>query len=544
MEKSRRNYNVFFNLHTVSGIAISVGIFVCFFAGAYALFLNEIDIWQYNTKIADTHVIDYDRVLHIAKEEGYQLTGRKSIAIKQLKKTGEITIGSGRLKVDSLQVNGAMSPKDSLAHAAIYLRINPTTYEINSRERPKYDSHLGTFLYHLHFFEQIPTAGIFLSGFVSLFLVFSIFTGIIVHWKKIRSNFFTFRLKSSVKNFWTDGHTALGIIGIPYQLMYGVTGVFLGGTVIFAYLPTILVLEGNTQELGQLIYPKNESPQPTESEVLDGTFYINPLVERTVSTLDASEIGSIDVNLSNYGKTDAAVKVSIIMDEQSYFSGKTNTKYRLADGEVIAHKPIQEDSFAYYPRLLLKKIHYATFGGYFMKVIYFLMALLTCYVVLSGVMIWLVAREKKTYAHKAKFNRNVGAIFIGSCMGLYPAIALFFCLVKMFPDNFGQMSTIFFLFWLGYTVYAFFIKSPYRINKHALLLAGILGLLVPIFNGLQSGLWFWKSLQMGYPNSFFVDVSWLVMASISLWVGLKVKRFVTHKYQKKQNASQKALENA
>ncbi|MEN1786222.1 MAG: PepSY-associated TM helix domain-containing protein, partial [Bacteroidota bacterium] len=430
MEKSRRNYNVFFNLHTVSGIAISVGIFVCFFAGAYALFLNEIDIWQYNTKITDAQVIDYDRVLHIAKEEGYQLTGRKSIAIKQLKKTGEITIGSGRLKVDSLQVNGAMSPKDSLAHAAIYLRIDPTTYEINSRERPKYDSHLGTFLYHLHFFEQIPTAGIFLSGFVSLFLVFSIFTGIIVHWKKIRSNFFTFRLKSSVKNFWTDGHTALGIIGIPYQLMYGVTGVFLGGTVIFAYLPTILVLEGNTKELGQLIYPKNESPRPTESEVLDGTFFINTLVERTVSTLDANEIGSIDVNLSNYGKIDAAVNVSIIMDEQSYFSGTTSTKYRLADGEIITHKPIEEKNYAYYPRLLLKKIHYATFGGYFIKIVYFLLALATCYVILSGVMIWLVAREKKTYAHKARFNRNVGAIFIGSCMGLYPAIAFFFCLVK------------------------------------------------------------------------------------------------------------------
>ena len=138
-------------------------------------------------------------------------------------------------------------------------------------------------------------------------------------------------------------------------------------------------------------------------------------------------------------------------------------------------------------------------------------------------MIWLVAREKKTYAHKARFNRNVGAIFIGACMGLYPAIALFFCLVKLFPDSFDTMSTLFFLFWLAYIIYAYIIKSPFKINKHALLLAGGLGLVIPVLNGIQSGLWFWKSLSMGYPDSFFVDVLWIIMSVISLWAACIAK---------------------
>ncbi|MEO0553479.1 MAG: PepSY-associated TM helix domain-containing protein [Bacteroidota bacterium] len=521
MEKNKRNYNVFFNTHTVSGIAISIGIYICFFAGAYALFLKEINNWQHDLKAEVSPIKNYERVLNTVQEEGYQLEGRSISMQRHQLDRGEISVSSGPMAFDSLQIkNGAITKQDSLAHAAIYLLIDPVTYEIKSKERSARNGDLGTFLYHLHFFQQIPTVGIFLAGLVSLFLVFSIITGLIIHWKKIGSNFFTFRLKSSIKNLWTDGHTALGIIGLPFQLMYGVTGAFLG-IVVFAYMPMFLVLDGNTQEIAQLIYP-NESPK-TESNLSNERVDINGLIEQSVAKLELSEIEGIGVNLSDYGKTNASVNVSISMDEQRHFANSTSTKYRLSDGAVIKHNPLEEHSYAYYPRLLMKKIHYATFGGYFMKVVYFLLALATCYVILSGVMIWLVAREKKTYAHRAKFNRNVGAIFIGACMGLYPAIALIFCLVKMLPDNFGLASNIFFLFWLAFIIYSYFIKSTFRINKHALIVAGVLGILIPVFNGTQSGLWFWKSYGMGYLDSFFVDVSWLVMSVITLWAAWKAK---------------------
>ncbi|MEM6526377.1 MAG: hypothetical protein AAF693_21460, partial [Bacteroidota bacterium] len=158
---------------------------------------------------------------------------------------------------------------------------------------------------------------------------------------------------------------------------------------------------------------------------------------------------------------------------------------------------------------------------------YFLMAILTCFVIVSGVMIWLVAREKKTYAHKAKFNKNVGAIYLGACLGLYPAIATLFVTAKILPldieGRYEIINYVFFGFWLLYTVYAYFIKSSYRINKHAILVAGIFGLAIPIINGSVTGLWFWKSLGMGYSDSFFVDISWLVLSLITLWAAYVAK---------------------
>lgn len=74
---------------------------------------------------------------------------------------------------------------------------------------------------------QIPyPIGYYLSGFVALFFLFAIVTGVLLHWNKIVSNFYIFRPKEKLKTLWTDAHTALGMIGLPFQFVYAVTGAF------------------------------------------------------------------------------------------------------------------------------------------------------------------------------------------------------------------------------------------------------------------------------------------------------------------------------
>ncbi|MEM7107934.1 MAG: PepSY-associated TM helix domain-containing protein [Bacteroidota bacterium] len=263
-----------------------------------------------------------------------------------------------------------------------------------------------------------------------------------------------------------------------------------------------------------------------------GPISLNALLHPDLKALDPDQIHFVRVRISDYEKQKGKLTLNISYTGETQFMTVASKVIRLADGWVLQDKTPDTTSYADATILSIINLHYAHFGGFLMKVIYFILSLITCYVILSGVMIWLVAREKKTYAHKAKFNRNVGAIFIGACLGLFPAIALFFCLVKLFPNSFGMMSNVFLLFWLAYTIYAYFIKSPFKINKHALILAGGLGVLIPILNGIQSGLWFWKSLGMGYVDSFFVDVSWIVMSAISLWAALIAKPVIKKQREK------------
>ena len=60
-----RNYNIYFNTHTISGIIICALLYVIFFAGSFSFFRDEISAWQKN-RSAYAHQAsanDYDLVL-------------------------------------------------------------------------------------------------------------------------------------------------------------------------------------------------------------------------------------------------------------------------------------------------------------------------------------------------------------------------------------------------------------------------------------------------------------------------------------------------
>ena len=523
---------MFFNVHTVSGIVITIGLFVIFLAGAFALFRTEIDNWQYNEPDHPFRtVIDYDRILQLVEQQGYETMGR-FFAIRYLKKGDYIDVFSGGLtdKNDSTLITDNTTGTGK--RERISMRLNPESYTL-LEQSPAGEKFLGTYIYDLHYFRQIPIVGRQLSGLVALFFGLAVISGIIVHWKKVIPNFFTFRIKGSIKNLWTDAHVALGVLGLPFQFMYAITGAYLGvGGILL--LPILFIqYGGDAQKLQETVYPRIEMEDFTGPTQRLDSISINGLIHPELELLDPDQIRSVEVDIHDYQKKQGRLALDISYTGKTQFMTGAGKGIRLADGQVFYDKTRDDYSYGGAIRAALIKLHYATFGGFFMKITYFILAIITCYAILSGVMIWLVAREKKTQAHKAKFNRNVGAIFIGACMGLFPAIALFFCLVKLFPNSFGMMSNIFLLFWLAYTVYSYFIKSPFKINKHALLLAGGLGLLIPVLNGIQSGLWFWKSLDMGYPDSFFVDVGWLFMGSVSLFSAICVKRLDAKKTRRK-----------
>ena len=525
---NNRNYNVFFNTHTVSGIVISIGLFICFFAGAFALFLHNINHWEKNKKEETYRTdIDYERVLSIVEDEGYHLDGRNLFINFRNDLEPHIQVRAQALKMEKDSLSSTNYGKfDSVAMSRIFLKIDPDSYQITSKKIKPGIQNLGTFLYRLHYFQPIiPVYGIYIAGFVSLFFLFAILTGIIIHWKKILTNFFTFRLKATIKNMWTDAHTALGVIGLPFQFMYAVTGALYGLSLLILFPSVLILFDGDREKLIGYVSPAYK-PHEKHNKELRYRANVNELVNKTIEKTGDKKIKYVSVNLSNYQDQNAHLIVDMRLDEKKDFFGNAYATYRLSDGVLVDEKKLDENTYLNSVLGLMGKLHFAQFGGYFIKAVYFILALITCFVILSGVMIWLTAREKKMYEHRKKFNRNVGAIYLGASLGLYPAVALFFCLTKMLPlnvdDRFSTMTTIFFGFWLAYIVYAFFIKSTFKINKHAMVLAGVMGLLIPVLNGLQSGLWFWKSLSMGYTDSFFVDVAWLVMGIVTL---LSAKNF-------------------
>lgn len=514
---SNRIYNVLFHTHTVSGLVISVALFVIFFAGSISFFRDDIINWEREQPIMENSQmdIDFNTALDSIKTK-HELYGR-DVTIRQIHQERRVMVS-------------ATPSKDTTATEAATSRIffyhDPATQKSYTYFE---DFTLGEFIYRLHFFAQIPYPyGYLLSGFVAFFFLFAIVTGVIVHWKKIISNFYLFRPWAKLKTVWTDAHTALGLIGLPFQFIYAVTGAVLiiGSTVILSPVASLLY-DGNSAKMFEDLstdvagFPFTNEPQ---NHGLD----INEMVAKAEQKWDG--VYASQVVLQNYGDANMHVVVDVKPENDRQFAGLGQVTYKASTGEVVFERdPYKETTYIASAQDFLIKLHYGNFGGYPLKVIYFIFGIITCFVIISGVLIWVEARDKKINTpFKRKANQWVAAIFLAISLSMYPVTAFTFSVVKIFKDvNDPQPHLLifkaFFLSWLILSILLSIKKDNYFTNKYSLLSGSILGFLVPIANGTVTGNWLWNTFSEQQLQIFVVDAFWLITSIVSLVIFLKLK---------------------
>jgi len=510
---SNRNYNIYFHTHTVSGIVISVVLYVIFFAGSFSFFRDEIINWERNESTATSKEIqlDYKSALDTLDKK-YILKGR-SITLSQPHAERRVNVFLEGTK-DSLV--------DKKAREGQFFYLDTKTFQTSTYE----DSYsLGEFLYRLHFLAQVPyPIGYYLSGFVALFFLFAIVTGVLLHWKKIVSNFYIFRPKEKLKTLWTDAHTSLGLIGLPFQFVYAVTGAFFM-IKIFIVAPSVVALyKGDENKL----YADLEYIDPVfeyGKTSLSTPFDIDEMVSRTKNTWKDFEITR--VLIQNYGDKNMHVLVEGEMMYDKKFTGIGKIIYKVDDGKIVAKKdPVTENSYLDGVKNVLFRIHYGDYGGYLLKTISFILGLVTCFVIISGVMIWLTARDKKNMPEKKrKFNEGVVSIYLAICLSMYPVTALAFIASKvLYPLSMTEIYTLYFVSWLVLTVFFILKKNNYFTNKYTLLSGSILGFLVPVANGVVSGKWFWNSFAENQFQVFLIDVLWILLSTVTLYTVFSLKK--------------------
>lgn len=502
---NKRIYNIIFHLHTVSGIVISAALFVIFFTGSFSFFRDEIVNWERNHTVNYTENIemDYD-ALFDSLSANYNLTGR-DIALQKYYVERRVGINLGGSK-DSLATE-----EDKTSH---FFYADIETYE-TSDYTSSYS--LGEFLYRLHFLAQIPYPyGYYLSGFIAFFFLFALLTGIIIHWDKIISNFYVFRPWSKLKTLWTDAHTALGTIGFPFQFVYAVTGAFfmIKGILI---APSIMILYDGNQGRFYNDLGYGEPSFTYESKALQPDININQLVSET--SADWPEFNINHLHIFNYGDANMHVSIEGEMQKETKFTGPAKRIYKIATQDIVDEKePYNKASYLDGVKNALYRLHLGDYGGYALRIVSFLLGMISCFVILSGVMIWQVARDKKNIPESRKrFNNWVAQIYLAICMTMFPVTAAAFIMVKMVnAAGMGTIYNFYFLSWLALTIFFVWRRSLAVTTKYNLLLGGLIGILVPITNGIMTGEWIWKSLASGHYQIFFIDVFWTVLSAITL----------------------------
>ncbi|MBU2996463.1 PepSY domain-containing protein [Cellulophaga baltica] len=510
-----RTYNILFHTHTVSGIVISVVLYIIFFAGSFSFFRDEIVNWERNhtVKTTDDLEMNIDQSLD-SLSTNYDLYGR-DIELKKYYIEQQVGVYLGASK-DSLANDKAK------ASDFFYLdtkNFDKTTYE---------DSYtLGEFLYRLHFLTQIPyPIGYYLSGFVALFFLFAIVTGVLVHWKKIVSNFYVFRPFSKLKTMWTDAHTTLGMLGLPFQFVYAVTGAFFMIKLLLIAPSVMIIYDGDEakfyEDLGYS-HPHFEfENSPTKLD-----FSINDCVDKVKEFWPDFKV--VEAHIFNYGDNNMHVSINGHVNYENKFNGFGEVIIKPTTQEVVFKKnPYDKTSYLDAIKNILYRIHYGDYGGYTLKIISLILGLITCFVIISGVMIWLVARDKKNVPEKKrKFNEKVVRIYLAICLSMYPVTALSFIAVKVgYPADKFFIYSFYFISWLVFSVFYILKKDNNFTNKNSILLGSIFGLLVPVANGIVTKKWFWNNYLQNNIQILSVDLLWILISILGFFVYKKLVKKV------------------
>ncbi len=536
---SKRIYNILFHTHTISGIIISVGLYIIFFTGSFSFFRDEIVAWERNEPLVEDvrfQSMDLNKMVDTLGANT-SLYGRE-IDITQYYQ--ERTVG----------VNVGASKDTSIKGGRQFVYLNTQTLQTFSYPE---NYSIGEFFYRLHFFAQLNffgRSGYILAGLVAFFFLFAIITGVLVHWKKIVSNFYLFRPRAKLKTLWTDAHTALGIIGLPYQFIFAVTGAFLiFGTIATAPPVATVIYNGDTQKMYQDLGPERQE-FPLAHEKLKTKIDLNSFVDKTKAHWDNFRISS--VKFKNF--SDANMHVVVIGHPlySKALTGEGKLIFHAASGKIISEKNPFDSNYFDTAIGLMDRLHFGDFGGIGLKIVYFVLGLLSCVVILSGIMIWLVARDKKfVEPKKRKFNTWMGHLFLAACLSLYPATAFTFVAVKSFVVEFdaSRMANIYHIFfysWLLLIIVFTIKRDDYFTNKYCLVLGSIIGLMIPLANGIISGNWFWKSFALHYYDIFFIDVFWLILSITTLIVACSLnqkKRFKKNQLKPIKNSRFKLSKN-
>ena len=519
---NKRIYNIVFDTHTVTGIVISVALYIIFFAGTLSFLREEIEVWEQNTPMIESSfgTTDFDKLLKELEKEISLYS--QNISLIPNGKTRLIVVELSKDKpIEEVKKQEAEEVETD------YFTIDPTTGQITNYED---DYSLGVFFYQLHFFDPFNLWGYsrLLVGLVTFFFLFTLITGLIIHWDKIVQNFYVFRPKNAWKNIWTEAHTVLGLIGLPYQLMYAITGAFfITGSLLFVEPAQQLVYGGDQKKIDALYEHKDEIRTTFLNRPLQTDFSVNEWVEKAKRLFPNTAVK--EINLTHYGDESMLVKVVAYSPISENFTGTYSVVYQVSDEKILQQQTAQTVSYSDALFDIMKHLHFGDYGGYGVKLMYMLLGFLGCVVILSGVLIWLVARDKKNISeHKRKQNQWVANVYLSLCLSMLPATAFVFLIIKLLGefmlDKQLWIYSLFFGSWGVLSLFFILRRNNFITNRYTLLLSGLWGGLIPIADGLETGNWLWNSALKGETAIFVVNLFWLLVSIITLWVFFKLKK--------------------
>ncbi|HET6553144.1 MAG TPA: PepSY-associated TM helix domain-containing protein [Dyella sp.] len=390
----------FQTVHTWTGLLAGFALFVAFYAGALTVFHDDIAAWQSPPwrSATDAHVsadalIERLLATHPAAKDDF----------------------------------GIVLPKDT-SHAAYAYWMEggeerfATASQMEAPTAEGSENELADFVYALHDSLGLPVIGLYLMGIVSVIYGLALLTGILIHLPQLFGDFFAMRVGRNLKRLWQDAHNAIGVLSLPFHVIFAVTGaLFCLFTITLAALNTVAFD-------GKLFDAFAKATATTPTVVASGTparmLSADELITRARAQALTAGVTSFDpdyMHFAHYGDHNAVAEVRGLSRHTLGTYGTVAMSAR--DGSVLATYVGDRYSFNGISYAALFGLHFGSFGGRAVQWLYFILGLAGAFLFYSGNLLYIESRRRRRHADQPMRTQVMARATIGVCIGSCLAIS-------------------------------------------------------------------------------------------------------------------------
>lgn len=402
-------------LHTWTGIAAGLVLFVAFVGGALTLFQDSIGRWERPlARGVQPAVADVDRLVAAVLAADPAAASRVRITWPTAARPDPIA--SWREHGHSRSAALDRRVADESAPVALILQDTPR---------------LAGFVKQLHYALAWPPFGMYLMGAVSIAFGFALVSGLIVHLPRLTKDLFALRPGKNRKRFWQDAHTALGLFASPFYAMIAVTGAYMCLTTAIVFVFNLAFGQGLSAALPAMrsIIAQSAAPSTARAMVtapLPAASLLN-VARRYEPRFEPESIMYV-----GYGKPGGFAEI------RGYLPRALGTEgaiaLRLDTGALVGRQTPGARDANHAIGSAVYGLHFGTYGGPVLRGIYFLLGLCGAAMVLTGNLMWLEARRKRDAAMQPRAARNVARATVSGCVGTCIGIAAAFVGALCWPE--------------------------------------------------------------------------------------------------------------
>ncbi|MFD1216805.1 PepSY-associated TM helix domain-containing protein [Microbulbifer celer] len=488
--------------HSWLGVIISVALFIVFWAGSVVLFHHEIQAWAQAPHFAIDKSAPDLPIENIVTQKltEHRLNNEEHLTIVR----ADDHHPYHQLYIDLLPEEGYEGP-EQVARLLVHPKTGETLADLD-------DFYLADFLLHLHYDLRLP-GGMYLVGVVTLIFLVLMFTGVYIHARKLIANFFLYRSESK-RNKKLDMHNVIGVMSLPFGLMYAITGVIFNISLIYQIAFAVFLYDGDQnamlEDAGYTIISEKPAGKPLDMQ--PAFDYVRTLEQETGAPVTM-------LRFYNYGDENAVLQT--YATDESRFAQRIERFYRVSDASLVSRADSEHVNAVRSGLDVIASLHFGNFAGVDLRILYLLLGLAVAGMIVVGNLLWLDKRALQKNVSPRAISL-VANLTLGGCAGVVLATAGGFLLERILPLGLAARGD-----WIAYSfgallaltvATAFFI--PHKRHFLRLALWATAGLLVAtviadwvMFGSRMGELW-----QNGFHQVIGMQTALLISAGVCVWI--------------------------